>query len=216
MAEFAKDAIDKFPPSERNFTGLIMGLSAEDYKQILQELDVCRKKIARIALNSRGTERVYRLNLQFFPLTWRRANKMLKKSFGILTCACLYVFFACSDEDVAGVTEQENAIAFEVETPNSYDLWSYEVYRINTGTDNAGNWFSYDNAEMGRGARVVLPAKTDSVLTDEDMAAVIDSCGGLCGTVEFDDSSDSASAGIGFTLGKKIPHWMYRRGMAFA
>lgn len=128
---------------------------------------------------------------------------MLKKSFGLLMSACLYVFFACSDEDVAGVTEQENAIAFEVDTPNSYDLWSYEVYRINTGTDNAGNWFSYDNAEMGRGARVVLPAKTDSVLTDEDMAAVIDSCGGLCGTVEFDDSSDSASAGIGFTLGKE-------------
>ncbi len=70
MAEFAKDAIDKFPPSERNFSGLIMGLSDGDYKKILQELDVCRKKIARIALNSRGTDRVYRLNLQLFPLTW--------------------------------------------------------------------------------------------------------------------------------------------------
>ena len=128
---------------------------------------------------------------------------MLKKYSALLTCACLYALFACSEENVAGVTEQENAIAFEVDTPNSYDLWSFEAYRINTGTDDAGNWFSYDNAEMGQRARVVLPTKTDSVLTDEDMAAVIDSCGGLCGTVEFDDSSDSASAGIGFTLGKE-------------
>ena len=70
MAQFAEEAIEKFPPSERNFTGLTMGVSAEDYEQILQELELCRKKIAQIALKSRGTERVYRLNLQLFPLTW--------------------------------------------------------------------------------------------------------------------------------------------------
>lgn len=71
MAHFAEEAIIRFTPSERNFTGLTMGISAEDYKKILQELDVCRKKVAQIALNSRGTERVYRLNLQLFPLTWK-------------------------------------------------------------------------------------------------------------------------------------------------
>ena len=71
MATFAEEAIDRYAPSERNFTGLTMGVSAEDYGQIVQELDACRKKITQIALNSRGTERVYRLNLQLFPLTWR-------------------------------------------------------------------------------------------------------------------------------------------------
>ena len=71
MAHFAEESINRFAPSERNFTGLTMGISAEDYKKILQELDVCRKKVAQIALNSRGTERVYRLNLQLFPLTWK-------------------------------------------------------------------------------------------------------------------------------------------------
>ena len=70
MADFAKEAIEQFPASERNFTGLTMGISAEDYEQILNELEVCRKRISQIALNSRGTERVYRLNLQLFPLTW--------------------------------------------------------------------------------------------------------------------------------------------------
>ena len=70
MARFAEEAIEKFPPSERNFTGLTMGLSAEDYEQVLQELELCRKKITQIALKSRAVERVYRLNLQLFPLTW--------------------------------------------------------------------------------------------------------------------------------------------------
>lgn len=74
MASFAQEAIEKFPPSERNFTGLTMGISAEDYEQILQELENCRKKISKIALNSRGTERVYRLNLQLFPLTWEEGK----------------------------------------------------------------------------------------------------------------------------------------------
>ena len=74
MAHFAEEAIIRFTPSERNFTGLTMGVSAEDYKKILQELDACRKKVAQIALNSRGTERVYRLNLQLFPCQWKQLN----------------------------------------------------------------------------------------------------------------------------------------------
>lgn len=74
MASFGKEAIDCFAPSERNFTGLTMGISAEDYEKIVQELDACRKRITQIALNSRGTERVYRLNLQLFPLTWREED----------------------------------------------------------------------------------------------------------------------------------------------
>ena len=75
MARFADEAVDRFAPSERNFTGLTMGVSEEDYKQIVLELDACRKRIAQIALNSRGTERVYRLNLQLFPLTWEEDRK---------------------------------------------------------------------------------------------------------------------------------------------
>ena len=74
MANFAEEAIDRFAPSERNFSGLTMGVSAEDYEQIVRELDAFRNRIAQIALNSRGTERVYRLNLQLFPLTWEEGE----------------------------------------------------------------------------------------------------------------------------------------------
>jgi len=75
MIRFADDALDLISPKERNFSGLTMGVAAEDYEKIVQELDACRKKIAQIALNSRGTERVYRLNLQLFPLTWEEGKK---------------------------------------------------------------------------------------------------------------------------------------------
>lgn len=78
MADFARQAIDKFPPSERNFTGLTMGIAAKDYEQVVAELDACRKKIAQIAMKSRATERVYRINLQLFPLTWEE-NKDVEK-----------------------------------------------------------------------------------------------------------------------------------------
>ena len=70
MARFAEEAIERFLPSERNFTGLTMGVSGEAYDKILAELEACRKRIVQIALDSRKVERVYRLNLQLFPLTW--------------------------------------------------------------------------------------------------------------------------------------------------
>lgn len=126
---------------------------------------------------------------------------MLKKSFGLLMCACLYVFFACSDEDVAGVTEQENAIAFEVDTPNSYDLWSFGDSHLVVGNENLGHWFSYGDTEDGDGARVIFAGTENTELSTDDMAAVIDSCDGLCGTVDFGKSLKPMSAGIGFTLG---------------
>ena len=47
-----------------------MGVSGEAYDKILAELEACRKRIVQIALDSRKVERVYRLNLQLFPLTW--------------------------------------------------------------------------------------------------------------------------------------------------
>ena len=74
MIHFADKALEQFSVKERNFSGLTMGISDEDYEKIVFELDACRKRIVQIALNSRGTERVYRLNLQLFPLTWEEGK----------------------------------------------------------------------------------------------------------------------------------------------
>jgi uncharacterized protein (TIGR02147 family) len=39
------------------------------YEQIVNELDICRKKIAGIVSAAEDCDRVYRVNLQLFPLT---------------------------------------------------------------------------------------------------------------------------------------------------
>ena len=69
MAGLAKDAIEKFPIEERNFTGITMGIDDEGYAEILKELEKCRKRIISIATAKKGGNRVYRLNMQMFPLT---------------------------------------------------------------------------------------------------------------------------------------------------
>lgn len=69
MAHFAEDSVEKFARDERNFTGVTMGIDEEDYAQIVKELDACRKKIVSIATAKKGGNRVYRLNMQLFPLT---------------------------------------------------------------------------------------------------------------------------------------------------
>lgn len=70
MAKFAADAIVNTPMSERNISGLTMGISEEMYHKIAEELVDFRKKIiSMVAEENRKVERVYRLNLQFFPLS---------------------------------------------------------------------------------------------------------------------------------------------------
>lgn len=69
MAGLAKEAVEKYPVHERDFTGVTMGIDDEDYAQIQKELQRCRKRIISIATAKKGGNRVYRLNLQLFPLT---------------------------------------------------------------------------------------------------------------------------------------------------
>jgi len=69
MASFALDALDNIPQKERQFTGLTLGISQDVYEDILKELSECRRRIAVIASESKSVERVYRLNMQMFPLT---------------------------------------------------------------------------------------------------------------------------------------------------
>lgn len=69
MGEFALDAIEGVALSERNFSGITLGITQDAYKKIVDEIAVFRKKVVAIATTDDKTEEVYRLNLQFFPLT---------------------------------------------------------------------------------------------------------------------------------------------------
>ena len=80
MGEFALDALDKLPISERHFSGVTMGMTAESYEKVIEELSECRKRIVSIVSADKKVEKVCRLNMQLFPLTENMSNK---KNVGI-------------------------------------------------------------------------------------------------------------------------------------
>lgn len=73
MAKIAASSLD-LAKTERNFSGVTMGISKDSYEQIVKELDECRRKIISIAAGDKNIDQVYRLNLQLFPLT-RKAKE---------------------------------------------------------------------------------------------------------------------------------------------
>ncbi len=75
MGEFALDAVENVPQDERHFSGLTLGITREAYEKIVQRIAEFRKDIIAIATSEAATEEVYRLNVQFFPMTKKSVNK---------------------------------------------------------------------------------------------------------------------------------------------
>lgn len=69
MGQWALQSLDDLPMEERHFSGLTLGIPKSVYEKVEEELARCRRRIIAIATESDKTEQVYRLNLQFFPLT---------------------------------------------------------------------------------------------------------------------------------------------------
>lgn len=68
MGEFAVAALD-LPLSERDMSGITLGLTHRAYERIKNELADCRRRIMAIAVEDDDTEQVYRLNMQLFPMS---------------------------------------------------------------------------------------------------------------------------------------------------
>ena len=75
MGEIALEAIDGVPQDERNFSGLTLGLTRGAYDKIVNEIAEFRKRIVAIATQEDETDEVYRLNMQFFPMTKRKGSE---------------------------------------------------------------------------------------------------------------------------------------------
>lgn len=69
FARLAADALDEFDGSERNLSGITMGLDRTAYERVAKEMAEFRKKIESIVSEVKDYDRVYRINLQMFPLT---------------------------------------------------------------------------------------------------------------------------------------------------
>lgn len=70
MAELSARAIHEVEPAERDFSGLTLSLSTEGFRQIKEKIKQIRRQILEQAAKDPKAERVYRLNLQFFPLSY--------------------------------------------------------------------------------------------------------------------------------------------------
>lgn len=84
MGEFALEALDRLPISERHFSGITMGVTEQSYAEVVEELAECRRRIVEIVSKDKDLEKVCRLNMQFFPLTENLKTAMLKKNEELL------------------------------------------------------------------------------------------------------------------------------------
>ena len=75
MGEIALEAIEGVSQDERNFSGLTLGVTREAYEEIVREIAEFRKRVIAIATREDATDEVYRMNIQFFPMTNKNGNK---------------------------------------------------------------------------------------------------------------------------------------------
>ncbi|MBQ2559270.1 MAG: TIGR02147 family protein [Fibrobacter sp.] len=75
MGEFALATIEGVPQDERHFSGLTLGITRKAYDEIVEKIAIFRKEIIAIATRDSATDEVYRLNVQFFPLTNKNSNR---------------------------------------------------------------------------------------------------------------------------------------------
>ena len=69
MSKLAIDAIDEISPEKRCITGVTLGMSESTYQWLVQKMETLRQQVVAMAAKEKEYDKVYRLNLQLFPLT---------------------------------------------------------------------------------------------------------------------------------------------------
>jgi uncharacterized protein (TIGR02147 family) len=69
MLMLAKNANETFPVSERNISGITMGISKACYDVLLAEVAAFKERIKAIVNQDTESSHVYQLNIQLFPLS---------------------------------------------------------------------------------------------------------------------------------------------------
>ena len=54
---------------------MTLGITSDAYDEIVAVINDCRRKIIEIATRDDSTDEVYRLNIQFFPMTNKKGFK---------------------------------------------------------------------------------------------------------------------------------------------
>lgn len=76
MGELAVRALDTIPVEERDISGLTLGVPESVLPRLRAEIADFRRRISNIVTESPETDRVYRLNVQLFPLTKKLSSQV--------------------------------------------------------------------------------------------------------------------------------------------
>lgn len=80
MADLGRESLDRFPPEDRDVSGLTVSISDQGFVVLKQELKLFRKRLLERVKEDQDPKHVFHLNLQLFPLTHaRRVRKALAK-----------------------------------------------------------------------------------------------------------------------------------------
>lgn len=82
MGEFAIQSLG-LPLSERMMSGYTLGLTRRAYERIKKETEDYYRRVVAIATEEDETERVYRLNVQLFPMSERLGKNLGEKKNGL-------------------------------------------------------------------------------------------------------------------------------------
>ena len=113
MIEMAGSALETLPASERYIRGLTVGASRECYKLIVQEIKAFNDRVATIVNSDTGSDDVYHIAMQLFPLSRTKAAvKSVEEGGGVTIFlkmgwasffALIFLLSGCSqNENVAG------------------------------------------------------------------------------------------------------------------
>jgi uncharacterized protein (TIGR02147 family) len=68
----ARDAIERFPPEERDIRSVTLGVSIEGYTEVKNRLEAFWKELLAYAEIQKSVDRIYQVNMQLFPLSKNR------------------------------------------------------------------------------------------------------------------------------------------------
>jgi uncharacterized protein (TIGR02147 family) len=77
FSELGTRSLDTVNPAERHVSSMTIGISADSFRKIEQEVEEFKERIRRIVDDDKKSDQVYSLNVQVFPLS--RKNKDSKQ-----------------------------------------------------------------------------------------------------------------------------------------
>lgn len=82
MGKLGVEALDRFPPTQRDISSLTIGISEQEYSLVKAEIRYFKDRVRAILAGSDAPERVYNLNIQLFPLSGELGRAVLVPAGG--------------------------------------------------------------------------------------------------------------------------------------